>query len=107
VCFDETQHLADKQEDDESTWGETVRALFPEFKYLLAMSATPIREDWRNIFGKEGVDVHVTYSDAVDEDAVKNLEVKSLNFNIKSSRSKAILPTRHPTSEVGVSSRGQ
>jgi hypothetical protein len=80
LFLDETHHLA-----DDFSWGETVKLLFGEIKFVLAVSATPLREDLRNVFGKQGTDVCLNFQRALDEgNVLKDIKIRALDFNIKS-----------------------
>lgn len=82
IFIDEMHHLANG-----FSWGEAVKAIrkSKEIPFSLAVSATPMREDLQNVFGKEGVDVTVSYMDALKEGLVlKSLNIVPLDFNIKS-----------------------
>jgi superfamily II DNA or RNA helicase len=77
ICVDEYHHYG-----IEKTWGRAVIELerLPSCEFLLALSATPYRQDDDSAFGKP--DVTITYRQAVSEKAVKPLECHGYTYRV-------------------------
>lgn len=74
VVIDEHHHYG----DDDNVWTQKVMTL--PFVARLAMSATPFRKDGESIFGAPSV--VVTYREAVNEGALKPLELHGYQYRV-------------------------
>jgi len=75
IGFDEYHHYGQSM-----AWGEAAKLAMEHSEFSLAMSATPYRRTAVSVFPEPGL--VVTYSDAIDQKAVKPIVCHSYEYNV-------------------------